>query len=150
MTGVRIEYDQADLQRLDNYIEKLLAVPGAMQSAYASIGEYLLLSHRDRFDAQTDPKGKPWQPLSKKYMASKRKRRSRGSGAILRLDGYLRDLLRYDATAEGLLFGTDRIYGATHQFGDEKRGIPQREFLGISQKDEESIADILEDLLAPD
>lgn len=35
--------------------------------------------------------------------------------------------------------GTNLVYAATHQFGDEKRRIPQREFLGLSPDDEQQI-----------
>ncbi len=51
--------------------------------------------------------------------------------------------LRYHATRDSLEFGTDRKYGATHQLGDQERGIPARPFLGIDDQDRDEILAIL-------
>ena len=59
------------------------------------------------------------------------------------LDEFLRDLLHYQADADSLQFGHEPMYGATHQFGDPRRNIPARPFLGISEEDEREITEIL-------
>ena len=73
----------------------------------------------------------------------------------------LRDLLRYQAHGDRLEFGTDRIYGAVHQFGEtaaEGRGsrhrrggawgdIPARPYIGLSSDDESEIEQIVADHL---
>ncbi|MCK2046175.1 phage virion morphogenesis protein [Chromohalobacter moromii] len=53
-----------------------------------------------------------------------------------------------DVAPTFLEFGTDRIYGATHQYGDEDRGIAQREYLGFSDDDQANAAETLMDYLS--
>jgi phage virion morphogenesis protein len=143
MTGATIKVDDREVREA---LERLARTGGDLRSALAEIGESLLISHRDRFDRQQDPEGKPWAPLSDKYRARKRRNKDK----ILVLDSYLKDLLRYQIEAGGqvLRFGTDRIYGATHQFGDDKRNIPARPFLGISEGDRRMVVDVLNKYLA--
>lgn len=80
---------------------------------FANIREYLLQAHQKRFAAQTAPDGTPWEPLSPRYRAKKKYNQNR----ILVLRGYLKNLLRGDINDNGVTFGTDRPYGAIHQFG---------------------------------
>lgn len=71
------------------------------------------------------------------------------AGKILVLEGYLNDLLRDQVSAGGtaLDLGTDRVYGATHQIGDDTRNIPERPFLSRSAQDDTEILAILRDHL---
>lgn len=133
---------------------------GDLEPAFRDIGEYLLLSHRDRYDKEQAPDGTPWEPLADSTLRRKMLkgvRRGKGAknksltkkrggtkvGAIRALAGSkilvessnLRDLLRYQTTSSSLQLGTDRIYGATQHFGDPDRNIPSREFLGLSERD---------------
>lgn len=121
----------------------LLNIAGAsfVEAVFNDIGEYLLISHRDRWGQGVSPGGEPWEPLSARYRARKRKNKDR----ILVLEGDLRDTLRYQADAARLAFGTDRIQGATHQFGDPERNIPARPFLGLSEADEAEVRAIVQD-----
>lgn len=129
MAGARIEWDSAEatealgeaIQRLEN--------PAPL---WQSIIEYLTRIHRARFRAQVAPDGTPWTPLSPAYQRRKHKNRNR----ILTFRGYLAGTLRgqYDATS--LEFGTDRPYGAAHQFGAEiKRPAATREVFFRQRKD---------------
>lgn len=120
--------------------DRLRAVRADTRLALADIGEELLITHRARFAAQQSPDGERWQELSPAYSRRKKKNTSR----ILRLDGFLEDLMRWQATAARLSFGTDRIYGATHQFGDAGRNIPARPYLGLSDDDRSRIIRVLE------
>lgn len=93
------------------------------------LGELLLPMHRRRFRAQQSPEGDPWAPLSPAYQRRKKRNRNR----ILILRGELSTTLRYQIQGGDLFFGTDRKYGATHQFGRDE--IPARPWLGISGDD---------------
>ncbi|QXC19153.1 phage virion morphogenesis protein [Citrobacter braakii] len=77
------------------------------------MGEALLQFHRQRFKDQESPSGEAWQELSRRY----KKRKKRNRDKILVLDGTLRNTLRWQIRGNELLFGTDRPYGAIHQFG---------------------------------
>lgn len=148
-------------------LKRLEQSGGNLKTAFQDIGEYLLISHRERFDKEQTPDGTPWEPLSDSTLRRKmlkgvrrgkgKKRKSLTSrqgtkaGAIkalagskiLKESGALRDLMRYQATDSSLQFGTDRIYGATHQFGDEDRNIPAREYLGLSAEDQVEVIAII-------
>lgn len=119
------------------------------------IGEYLHQSTDERFRQKVAPDGTPWAPLSPKTLA-----RKKGTG-ILREKGTLQDTLRKQVTSTDLAFGTDRPYGALHQFGQKKGAsgktskgipipwgdIPAREYLGLSEDDETEVILIIRDYL---
>lgn len=94
----------AILQRTDN-----------VQPLYNDIGEYLLIAHDRRFDKQQAPDGTPWRALSPRYLRRKKKNKNK----ILQLDGYLKNLLRYQSTDNQLLFGSDRVYARIHHLGGQ-------------------------------
>lgn len=75
------------------------------------IAEYLHQSTDDRFRQQVAPDGSPWAPLAPSTLARKK------SSRILREAGTLQDTLRHSVSNNELSFGTDRPYGAIHQFG---------------------------------
>lgn len=142
MAGAYIEITAEDLGVLEA-LNRLQGQVGDLTSVFNDIGEYLLISERARFDAQEAPDGTPWAPLSPKYQRRKAKNKDR----ILVLDGYLRDLMRYQSSPEALEFGTDRIYGAAHQFGRPEINLPARPFLGLSDADEREVLEIIKDQL---
>jgi phage virion morphogenesis protein len=75
------------------------------------IAEYLHQSTNDRFIKQVSPDGAPWAPLAPSTIARKK------SSRILRQDGNLQDTIRHRVSSDELEFGTNRPYGAIHQFG---------------------------------
>ena len=163
-----------DDQAIREALERLIERGTGLEPAFRDIGEYLDLATRERFDRQQSPDGTPWEPLSDRTLLGRMRKgvkRSRGQkrrrlttrggntkmSAIARLvqasilveSGDLRNTLRYHATADSLEFGTDREYGATHQFGAPDRNIPARPFLGVSPEDEDEFLRILRRHLAP-
>ena len=141
-TAVKITVDVDDRQ-IRRALERLRDAGGDVREAAMEIGETLLDGHEIRFDEQVDPDGQPWEPLSQKTVAWKA-RKGQHPDKILKFSGDLSDLLRYQASSSGVEFGTDRDYGATHQYGDESRNIPERPFLGIDSSDQRIILEILE------
>lgn len=135
---IDVEYDDRNVREA---LQRLQQAGGNLDAAFGEIGEYLLESHRQRFDDQVDPDGHAWEPLSARTIERKKK----NADKILIEHGGLMDSLHYNASSHGLEFGTNLIYGATHQFGDEDRNIPARPFLGINRDDEEEIIRIIED-----
>lgn len=110
MAGVRLEYDAAAVLSRLNVIAAVLDDP---QRMLREMGEELLDSTRQRFNSQTAPDGSAWEPLKPAYQRRKKKNADR----ILVLDGYLKNLLRYQVTRDELVLGSDRPYAAIHQFG---------------------------------
>lgn len=138
------------------------------QPLLRAIGTGLLSNTQDRFDAETGPDGAAWKPLSAWYLAHKR-----GPG-ILRgagMRGGLQGSLSMDVERGAVIIGTNKVYGAIHQFGGvihpknpsgrlmmrDYRGrpigvarsvtIPARPYLGLSLRDEETILEVTEDYL---
>lgn len=142
MAGAFIQIDIDDRQ-VTAVLTELIARGEDLKPALREIGEYLDLAHRERWDRERAPDGTPWAPLKPATQA----RKKRNAGKILVLDGYLRDQLRYQASSDRLEFGTDRVYGATHQFGRPEAGIPARPFLGLSEEDERQVLEILTEYL---
>lgn len=154
MSGVRLQIrgegdpvliESNGTLHLDAALKRLAdADESVRKPALRDIGGYLKLSHRKRWREGVTPAGEKWVDLSPAYKARKKKKTRRG---ILVLDGHLRDELAYQIVAGDLEFGTNLIYGATHQFGDETRNIPARPFLGLSTEDEAEVLAIINDHL---
>ena len=136
--SVRVRVDD---KRVREALDRLVRAGGNMEDALADIGEHLIRSHRDRFARGVDPEGRAWQPLKPGSRARKRK----NADKVLIESGMLMESLHYNVAPDRLEFGTDRIYGATHQFGRPEANIPARPFLGISREDEAEILNIIED-----
>ncbi|EIC28018.1 MULTISPECIES: phage virion morphogenesis protein [Methylomicrobium] len=135
---IEVEFDDRAVQQL---LRRLVDLTGDLEPAFADIGEYLTRSHDERFGRQVAPDDEPWKELSPSYLARKPKNQDK----ILTLEGDLRRSLHYEVSADQLLFGTGSKYGATHQYGDPRRHIPERPFLGVSDDDRDEILDIIRD-----
>lgn len=104
---------------------------------HGMLGEALRQIHKVRFEKeQASPEGEKWQPLSPKYRAKKK----RNADKVLIKDGYLKNLLRYQADDNGVVFGSDRQYARLHHFGSNKlsgrgSGVPARPWLGVGNED---------------
>ena len=137
MAGAFVEIDD---RQINASLHRLLQVSNNLEPVFRDIGEYLLISHRARFEAQVDPEGHRWEQLSPQYLAEKPYNQDK----ILVLDGHLMGDLHYDPPApDHLDFGTNKIYGARHQFGWNEQGLHARPFLGVSTEDEAEILAII-------
>ncbi|HOW76500.1 MAG TPA: phage virion morphogenesis protein [Candidatus Competibacteraceae bacterium] len=125
-------------------LARLRATTGDLQPVFRDLGEALLNSTRERFRRQTAPDGSPWTALSPAYRARKKQNKDK----ILTLRGILHGTLAYQVTPDALLVRTPLIYGAPHQFGDPRRNLPARLFLGLSIADRAEIDTILRKHLA--
>jgi len=157
-------------------LERLRNKSGNLGPAMANIGEELLRSTQRRFMLMTGPDGKRWQRLTDASKASKIAK-GQNPRKILTGRGYLRDSIRYQANDNSVRIGTNRIYGAIHQFGGKTkahvikprnkkalawpggrhpvRGVnhpgsnfPARPYLGLSRTDRERILLITADHFA--
>ena len=148
----RIELDDEVLRRT---LRELPERATNLAPALKDIGEHLQESTDRRFDRRESPDGTPWDPVSERYARRKQRGKAAPSGRsgdrrpenVLELTRDMRTTLRYQILGDELLFGSDRVYAATHQFGDGSRNIPARPFLGLSDENNESIRDILNDHL---
>lgn len=148
---IRIDIDDREWVRARQGIERLLQDPRALLE---DIGEHLQLSADERFERKVGPDGKPWAQVSQGYAerkeAGKATARSgavRDPSQILQLSRDLRRLTRYQIEGHELLQGSDRVYAATHQFGDPRRGIVARPIYGLSSADDEAIEEMCKEHL---
>ena len=157
MTGVNIEFN---IQDALNALIKIESNLDDMHGLFSHIGEILLDIHEARFNAQESPDGVPWQSLSPWYQESKPKQKDK----ILTLDGTLRSTLRWQIEGNTLLFGTNLVYGAIHQYGGTIKPvtakalnvggrpvkqvvIPARPWLGVSAQDKLLLVDVVREHL---
>jgi phage virion morphogenesis protein len=175
MAGAFTVISRVDDREIMAALTRLSGKARRLSPAFKNIGEELLRSTQERFADQTDPDGRRWQPLKPSTLAGKTKRGYGGQG-ILTMRRHLRDSFRYQADSNGVRIGTNRIYGAIHQFGGRTsahvirpknkkalawpgarnpvRGvhhpgsnIPARPFLGVSVRDKDRILEIIADHL---
>lgn len=142
-----VDYDD---QQLQVYLKKLHKLSGDMAPAMLEISEFLHERSRDHFDDQQAPDGTPWATLSPKTLARKAKKGVPVNQILHGEHLHLRDTIYpfHSPTATGISTGPGTTaYAATHQFGDERRNIEARPYLGLSAEDELEIVDILKEHL---
>ncbi|MDX8378241.1 MAG: phage virion morphogenesis protein, partial [Mariprofundales bacterium] len=122
MAGAHIILDDSAINQV---LQHLLNAVTDLTPAMREIGEMLKLSHDDRFREQVSSDGEAWAPLSEN---TKKRKPEHLQDKILQLSGALRLNLAYNADNNGLEFGSNAIYAATHQFGADKgafgSGVP--------------------------
>lgn len=150
-----------DVSQVQSAFQRLAHAVSDTTPIMRAIGTGLVANTQGRFDAEVDPDGNAWAPLEPVYAAGKR-----GPG-ILResgMRGGLQGSITYRAGRDQVTVGTNKIYGAIHQFGGEilpKHGkflifslggrtvkarsvtIPARPYLGVSSEDREMIVDVV-------
>ena len=152
MAGVRITVDFEGAEAISRVLRRLSEAGRNLEPALADIGEHLVNSHQERWHLEQSPDGVPWAPLSPDY--AEWKQRKRPNAGILVFDDLLRGQLAYVVSGRQLQVGTNRPYGARHQFGSDGpdalgRHIttPARPWLGVSDDDEAIILEIIRDHL---
>lgn len=168
MISIAVEH-RTVLDALNRLADTL--APQGMRPAMKEIGEELIDSTRQRFQASTAPDGSRWPALSHNTVlarlgktsgaASRRGGKVSSKGAATGMKplidtGQLSKTIRYQIIdgGAGVAIGTNRSFGSAdasvHQFGTSKAGrghnvtIPPRPFLGLSVRDGQTVLDILQ------
>ena len=110
-----------------------------MSKFWGAIGKYM----RDRtitecFDKEQSPDGVKWAPWSEKYRRRMEKA-GKGGNKILTNTSDLRRSIGYNAFKDSVVVSANSDHAKVHQFGDAKRNIPARPFLGVTEADREEI-----------
>ena len=120
------------------------------REALDQIADVFVDTTRENFLTKSSPSGIPWLPLSPVTVARKGHDTILVDSTTMRKSVVLRDaphhIERMGKSASGedeIVFGTDVNYAVFHQEGTSK--TPQREFLGLEEKDADEIADIVAD-----
>lgn len=93
-------------------------------------------------EEKAGPDGDAWPDWSDRYAATRH-----GGHSLLESDGHLIASLELGADADTAWWGSDLVYAATQQFGDEARNIPARPYLGISPQNKRELADMIDHFL---
>lgn len=115
------------------------------------IGEYLVMSTKERFKKGESPDGVQWAPNSPVTLA-----RKSNSSPLFGRSGDLRNMPAPIAGSDFVAIGSNQVYAAMMQFGGTKArfphlwgNIPARPFLGLSPEDETNILALVVDYLTP-
>jgi len=161
--GTRVRGERRVLALLQDLVER----SGSLRSPLQSIGERLRFSTDERFRAQEDPQGQPWEPLAASTKARKK------TPCILQESGTLRDSVFFELRGDdAVAVASNLVYAPSHQFGRDPYvirprnkkalwwpglphpvsqvnhpGLPARPFLGISDDDEAEAVEIVRDHL---
>ena len=134
-------------EELLNALASALDRSDSPRDLMATIADVTESQTRERIETEkSDPlTGEPWQAWSIKYAAKALDKNP--NHKMLDDEGHLLGSLNsfYGLAGDSVEVGVISEYAATHQFGDEKRGIPQRRFVGLSRDNEQDITEILND-----
>ena len=108
---------------------------------WQSVGMYMIKQTMRNFENERSPEGIKWQSLSPARIKQRKKRSKKGHFKILSDTGELRRSVAYQAFKNRVIFGSNLIYAATHQFGRGK--IPARPFLGVTNENKEKALSML-------
>jgi phage gpG-like protein len=129
-----------------------------------AFGAWMIGSVAENFKAQGRPD--KWQKLKDKtlvarWMRGNKKKKGVGrkqwgrafreffGGAKILMDkGRLANSIGFAVRGTEVHIGTNLIYAATHQFGDKRRGIPERAYLVFQDDDCERFGEMVEEWLA--
>lgn len=139
MTGAALYFD---LDGLDHIADRIEALAGfSRPDLLEIIGATVESQTRRRIaEDKASSDGDRWPGWSEKYA------KTRHSGhSLIEGQGDLLDSLTHLVGADDVQIGSNLIYAATHQFGDEDRNIPQRQYLGLSSDDEEELDRVIGD-----
>ncbi|MFV3367558.1 phage virion morphogenesis protein [Pseudomonas sp. NY15435] len=141
MSGAAINVNLLQDQRLARRLDRLAELD--LGPLLEGIGAEVESQTRRRIQVdKASPSGTPWPEWSADYAETRHSGQS-----LLQGGGHLLNSLTYQVLADSVLVGSPLVYAATHQFGDEDRGIPQREYLGLEGEDLEDVVGLIEDYL---
>ncbi|WP_417862387.1 phage virion morphogenesis protein [Vreelandella venusta] len=137
-------------ETVERAIQDLLNKGEDLTAPMKSIGEEMINRTQQRFRDKEAPDGTPWAANSP--VTEKRK----GHGRVLEgASGELAKQFSYSATSDSVEYGSLMVYAAMQNFGGTKAefphlwgDIPGREFIGMSDDDEDEVLGILADHLS--
>lgn len=141
MSGVGIHIE-ADFQPIYSVFGKMVKEGSDTSELMDAVGLAMVSSTVDRFSTGSGPDGSKWKPVLR-------------GGSPLVDEGLLRGSMTYLYSDDEVLWGSNMVYAAIHQFGgkagrNKSVKIDARPFVGVSDDDEAEIEalayDFLEDI----
>lgn len=139
MAGAGLHIDMTGIRDIEKRLDALAGFD--QRDLLEVIGSTVESQTRRRIaDEKTSPDGEQWQDWSEDYAKTRH-----GGHSLLEGEGDLLDSVDYLVGSGEVEVGSNLIYFATHHFGDEDRGIPQREALGLSDDNEAELDAVIID-----
>lgn len=141
MSGAGIEIRIDGLAPLQRFADRLAGVDVA--PLLDGVTGVLERQTRRRIKSEkTDPDGDAWDALDPAYAARKSEK---SSGGILEFGGMLLRSIDSSRSGNTATTGSNELYAATHQYGDDSRGMPRRTFIGLSADNARELEDEIDD-----
>lgn len=137
--------DIEEIKKLQDKLKSLKLSSSEERDILEAIGTEIETQIEERFENQRDVSGNKWKDISQKTREYYNKKGIVGS--ILSRTRQLRDTIESQVNNSQLLTGATKVYAAVHNFGDDSRNIPQREFLGLSSDNYADIENIINEFL---
>lgn len=142
MSQAALKYDLRQVERLKAALQKVSAQ--SFRPMMESLAHEVETQTLDRFNRGEGPEG-PWEDWSEKY--AERVAGQRTKILVRRGSSGLMGSIRGERRGNSMLIGSHMPHAATHQYGDDARGIPARPYLGITPEDESDLVDIVNDFI---
>lgn len=134
-------------------LDQLIRTMFDMTPLSAAVGATVESQVRKRIQREkTDPKtGVAWAPWSEKYARTRH-----GGQSLLMSTGALRDSIQFVTHGDEVEVGSNLVYAARHQYGDNGDagslgdlvgGIPARPFLGLTPENEVEVRQVVKKFL---
>lgn len=114
MSGAFLPLARIDDREIQERLRKIEQRADRLQPCLKNIGIHLVQSTQERFTKEIEPSGKRWAALRASTL--KRKKHTK----ILTETSGLRDSFIWSVRGNALRVGTNKVYGAPHQFGLDK------------------------------
>lgn len=137
--------DIEEIKKLQDKLKNLKLSSSEERDILEAIGTEIETQIEERFENQRDVSGNKWKDISQKTREYYNKKGIVGS--ILSRTRQLRDTIESQVNNSQLLTGATKVYAAVHNFGNDSRNIPQREFLGLSSDNYADIENIINEFL---
>jgi len=143
MAGIGIKSDFAAVQRAQQRIEKLSRID--RKQLLDVVGATVESQTRRRIEEEKfAPDGTQWPNWLDSYAKTRH-----GGHSLLIGEGDLLGSIGYAVYfgSDEVEIGSNLIYAATHDQGDEDRGIEQRQFLGLSDANQDELDRIVDEFI---
>ncbi len=135
--GAKIEKTGTDVEKL--FKNKKINT----KILFGNLGVLVVSQTRHRIESEKYSLiGKTWKAWAEKYAKTRHGRQS-----LLIAEGDLLQSISFNVSGNSVEVGSPLAYSGPHQLGNPKKGIPQREYLGLSKANEKEIEEELLDFL---
>ena len=138
MSGFGITIDSRGIDQLNATLDRLSGIDTS--PVLGVMGRIVEDQTINRIkETKASPDGELWPEWSDEYAATRHSNQS-----LLESQGHLVDSMQSVEGLDSVEVGTNLEYARSHQYGDPRRGIPQREFLGVGEGDVYELQETLE------